>query len=505
MKKILLSAVLIIPVLWAGLTWFASNKTEAVFDENITEANKKMAEEFPFITMKKKSFEKGFTSSTAKSEITLNEEFMGLFDAPGDEPITLTMNHKIYHGPVMMTPNGTKTGSSYIMTTMDQESLPEEVKKIIKLVFDGKEPMTSGMLMDAGGDIEIDMEIAPMSFNNEKFLALTGEDDPSSDDVDISFAGMTGHFTTNKEGTSLKGAFNLGAMEVKGIDDGEAIHMVNTASVAEFDIDELYKGTILDGTFEMTFPEILFTAEGTEVTMKGFKVVSTAEEENGLFGGYGIIDIDKLLIKSPEMPVEFPESKIHLKFGLKGFDRESIIKLVDLEQEINSAQMKLIGNTMSGNELDDTTMESMVGSAGSYYVALIEMIKPGVEIMTDLELSNDTGKSAVNFGLNYVDTKKLLDLKTIREVIMALNGQLKISIDKSMIAGTPAEEAIGMPVAMGFAVEKDGAYESVADLASGELKVNGEPMPVLDMLGGMIDQPIPWDDILSTAGALGSM
>ena len=504
MKKILLSAVLIIPVLWAGLTLFASNKTEAVFDENITEANKKMAEEFPFITFEKKSFEKGFTSSTAKSEMTLNKEVLAMFDG-GDEPIKLAMNHTIYNGPVMMTPNGTKMGGSYIMTSIDQESLSDEVKEMIKLVFDGKEPIVSGTLIGAGDSVKVDMEIAPMSFNNEKFLALTGEEDSGSDDVDISFAGMTGHFTTNKEGTSLKGAFNLGAMEMKGIDDGEAIHMVNTASVAEFDIDELYKGTILDGTFEMTFPEILFTAEGTEVTMKGFKIVSTAEDENGLFGGYGIMDIDKLLIKSPEMPVEFPESKIHLKFGMKGFDRASVIKLIDLGQEMNSAQMKLIGNTMSGNELDDTTMESMVGSAGSYYVALIEMVKPGVEITTDLELSNDTGKSAVNFGLNYADTKKLLDLKTIREVILALNGQLKISIDKSMIAGTPAEEAIGMPVAMGFAVDKGEAYEAVADLASGELKVNGEPMPVLDMMGGMIDQPIPWDDILSTAGALGSM
>ena len=505
MKKILLSAVLIIPVLWAGLTWFASNKTEAVFDENITEANKKMAEEFPFITMKKKSFEKGFTSSTAKSEITLNEEFMGLFDAPGDEPITLTMNHKIYHGPVMMTPNGTKTGSSYIMTTMDQESLPEEVKKIIKLVFDGKEPMTSGMLMDAGGDIEIDMDLAPMSFNNEKFLALTGEEDPGSDDVDISFEGMTGHFTTNEEGTRLKGAFNLGAMEVKGVDNGEPIHMVNAASVANFDINELYKGTILDGTFEMTFPEIIFIAEDNEITMKGFKVVSTAEEKNGLFGGFGILDIDKLLIKSPDMPMEFPESKIHLKFGVEGFDRASIIKLVDLEQEMRAAQMKFMGNSLSDEELDDAAMDAMMGSVGTYYAAIVEMVKPGIEIMTDLELSNDTGKSAINFGLNYADTKKLLDLKTIREVIMALKGQLKISIDKSMLAGTELEEAIAMPMAMGFAVEKDGAYESVADLASGELKVNGEPMPVLDMLGGMIDQPIPWDDILSTAGALGSM
>jgi len=501
MKKILLGLALVLPVLWAGLTWFTSNKTEAVFDENIVEANQQMAEQFPFFTMKKKSFEKGFTSSTAKSEITLNEEFMELLDAPmGDESIKLTMNHKIYHGPVMMTPNGTKTGGSYIMTTLDQESLPAEVKELIKLAFDGKEPIVGGALIGAGDSVEIDMEMAPMSINNEKLLALTGEEPDSDADFNVTFEGMTGHFTSNKEGTTLKGAFNLGAMELKGVDSGEPIHMLNAASVANFDIDELYKGTILDGEFDMTFPELKVIGDGNEIMMSGLTITSSADEENGLFGGFGTVDVARLLVKSPDMPVEFPESKIHLKFGVKGFDRASVVKLVDMEQEMHTQQMKLIGSN-----LDDAAMESMMGSMGTYYAAMIEMVKPGVEINTDLELSNDTGKSAVNFDLNYADAKKLLDLKTLREVIMALKGQLKISIDKSMLAGTELEEAIAMPMAMGFAVEKDGVYESVADLGGGELKVNGEPMPILDMMGGMVDQPIPWDDILSSASALGGM
>lgn len=490
MKKILISVALIVPVLWAGVTWFTSIKTEEVFDEMLTESNQKLMESFPFVKVEKQSFEKGFTSSTAKSTITLNSE---IFEYE-EEPLKLVMNHTIYHGPVMMTPNGMKTGTSYVRTTLDQTSLPAEIKDLVKLLFEGKEPIVSGIQAGVGGNVDVDMEIAPLSFDAKKHTALTGEEPDSGDPELISFAGMTGHFTTNTEGTRLNGTMNIGALEMKGKEDGKDIVMTMAPSVADMDVDELYKGTILDGSVVMKIPEFVFSdGKGSDVTFHGLTVVSKADQDGDKFGGVGSFDVDKLLVQAPDSPIQFPESKVHLSFGVKGFDRDAVIKLVDLGQEMRSSQFALFGN-------DDPEQlgEAMIQSMGAYYTALGATIKQGVGINTDFELSNDTGKSALNLDLNYAEAKQLFDLKTIRDVIMALQGQLKISIDKGMIAGTPAEEAIGMPVAMGFAVDKGEAYEAVADLGSGELKVNGEPMPILDMLGGMVDQPIPWEMIMSS-------
>ena len=492
MKKLLIAAVLIVPAIWAGITWFTSSETEEVFEQMLTESNQNLTESFPFVKVEKQSFEKGFTSSTAKSIVSLNTEMLN--DEGEEEPVELIMNHTIYHGPVMMTPDGLKTGTSYVRTTLDQKSLSAETKELLKLLFDGKEPFVSGIQTGVGDSIDIDLEIAPMSFDAEKHTELTGEEADSDDPELISFAGMTGHITTNTGGTRLNGTMDIGAMEMKAKDEGKDILITMASSIVNMNINELYKGSILDGSVVMEIPEFSFSdGEKSSAIFHGLRIVSKAEEENGKFGGFASFDIDKLLIKSPDAPVEFPESKVHLGFAVKGFDRDAVIKLVDLGQEMRTSQFALLGN-----DDPDQVGEVMLKSMGAYYAALGETIKQGVGIDTDLELSNDTGKSAVNLDLNYAEAKQLYDLKTVRELIMALQGQLKITIDKSMIAGTPAEEAIGMPVAMGFAVDKGDAYEAVADLGGGELKVNGEPMPVLDMLGGMIDQPIPWEILLDS-------
>ena len=485
MKKVLIVAVLLVPILWAGVTWFSSNKTEQVFDSMLADSNQKLTESFPFVKVEKQSFEKGFTSSTAKSTVSLNTEMFG----DEKEPFIMTMNHTIYHGPVMMTPGGLKTGSSYVRTTLDQESLPAEAKEIVKLIFNGKEPLVSGMKTGVGDSVEVDLEVAPLLLDAKKIAAFSGKEVRSDDLEEISMAGITGRFTTNTEGSRLKGSLILGAMEIKGKEDGKDINMTMAESLADIDIDELYKGSMLDGSVVMKIPEFSFSdGKGVGITLNGLTMTSKAEEENGNFGGSASFDIDKLLVQSPAAPVEFPESKVHLSFAVKGFERDAVIKLVDLGQEMRSSQLALIG----GSDAEEQIAEQMMKSIGTYYTAIGEAIKEGVGISNVLEISNDSGKSGVKLNINYADSKRLFDLKTVRDLVTALQGQLKINIDKSMIAGTPVEEAIGMPVAMGYAVDKGEAYEAIADLANGELKVNGESMPVLDMLGPMADQSLPW-------------
>ncbi len=484
MKKVLFVVLLAVPILWAGMTWLTSNKTEEVFDGVLAESNQNLTESFPFVKAEKKSFEKGFTSSTAKSVVTLNPELFG-----DEEPMNIVVNHTIYHGPIMLTPNGVKTGSSYVYTTLDQDSLSTEVKDLIKLLFDGKEPVISGVQTGIGGDINVDLEVAPLSFDAKKYKTLTGKEPDPDDPNFISFSGINGHVTTNTEGSRLDGFLNLGALEMKGKSEGKDFILNMAASSMEMDIDELYKGSILDGSVVMEIPELSFSdGEGADMVMSDLSITSEAKQENAKFGGFGTLDVGKLLVKKPDDSVAFPESKIHAKFGVEGFERGAVIRLVDQGQKMRSSQLMLL------NEDDpDQMSEAMLKSMGAYYAAVADTIKQGVGINTNLEISNDTGHSAVKFDLDYADAKKLTDLKTIRDLIMALQGQLKISVDKGMIAGTPAEEAAGMPVAMGFAVDKGESYEAIADLAGGELKVNGEPMPILDMLGGMVDQTIPWE------------
>ena len=488
MKKLLLSAGLIIPALWAGITWFTSSQTEDMFDKTLTESNQKLTESFPFIKMEKQSFEKGFINSTAKSVITFDKN---LFDDE-NKPTSLTMNHTIYHGPVMMTPNGIKTGASYVFTTLDQESMPDKSKDLVRLLFDGAEPFASGVHAGANGSINIDLEIAPISFDNRKYNELTGKSvDPDRLDA-LSFAGVTGHLATNTEGTTLKGTLSMGAVKLKG-DSSSIVDIAMAASAIEIEINEIYKGSMLDGSIEITIPEFtLSEGEANDITVNGLTTVIKAYGEDGSYGGLVSLDIEKIVARKDNPPFNLPESKFHLTYGAKGFDREDIINLIDLDNEMRSTQLALMGNSGARQK----SLIAMTASTGAYILALGEAIKPGVASNVAITVSNKNGNSAANLDLNYAASKNLLDLKTIMELVVALQGQLKISIDKGMIAGTPAEEAIGMPLAMNFAVDKGETYETIANLAEGKLKVNGETVPVLEMLGGMIYQPIPWGELI---------
>ena len=482
MKKLLLPIVVLIPAIWAGATWFTSQNTEAVLDEMLAQSNQQTSAVAPFLHIEKKSFEKGFTQSSAQSVFTFDPSFFGDRDA---QPIHIGLNHKIYHGPLMMTPNGIKTGSSYTVTTLDQTSLSEEVKTVITSFFGDAEPFVSGVTTGAGDMIDTDFTIAPFSVDAAQIAELTGEE-LGEEEFALSFAGLSGDITSNMQGTQMKGEMKMGEITIKGHDGDETFDITLSASTIDMDADELYKSALLDGKIMMTFPSILFSdGQGTDVAFTDLRIVSSAKQDNGLMNAAATFDIDNMQIKSPEAGFSFPDSKIHMSGSVSGIERIAVIKLIDFEQEMSQSQMMLFSDDSEANA--DQIMASMV----AYYQALGEMIKQGVNTQSVLEISNETGNAALNLDLSYVDAKQLFALQTVRELATAIQGQLAINIDKSMLAGTALEEAIAMPVMMGLAVEKENHYESIANLNSGELLLNEQPVPFLDMIG---DQPLDWDD-----------
>jgi hypothetical protein len=299
---------------------------------------------------------------------------------------------------------------------------------------------------------------------------------------------LTSQFSTNSEATRLKGMLHLGALQIESKDARDNINMVMDAAVVEMDINEIYRGAMLDGSVEMKIPQFSFSNKGTDLSLKGITVSSSAEQRNGSFEGLAEVDVEKLLVKTASAPVEFPESLLHMSFGVKGLEQESMKKLIDSSEQMRQSQLMLIGSKQP-----EQSMDAMNNAMTSYFKSLGEVLKQGVETNNIIEISNDNGRFAIKFDLTYTDTKGLYELKTIRDVIMALKGQLKINIDKKMIAGTPAEQSINMPISMGFAVDKGEAYEALADLGDGKLIVNGKQMPIFEQLGPMADQPLPWE------------
>ena len=487
MKKVLLAILLLIPAVWAGATWFTSSNTEKVFDTMLSDSNQQVTETLPFLKIEKKSFDKGFTSSDAQSTVTLDS---ALFGSEDGSPINVILNHKIYHGPLMMTPNGIKTGSSYTLTTLDKSSLTPEVKEFVTFLFSDEIPFSAGVTTGTSDDVDVDFNMAPLSFNAAKFAALTGSGTAGLDDMNILFDGINASFSTNAVATYLRGTMDLGEMTISGNEGDNKIKATMAASTAKLDIDELYKGSMLDGELSFAIPSYLFSdGEGTDITLSDMRITSSAGESNGLMHGVGTFDIATLHVKIADDNINFPDAKIHINFKMDGFERAGVMKLIDVGQEMQKSQFMLFSSDDTDAAIDES-FEHMI----DYYREAGNLIKQGVKLNSVFNMSNANGSANINLDLNYIDAKPLYDLKMVKDLAAALQGQLSVNIDKNMLAGTPLEEAIAMPIMMGFAVEKDQHYESIADLNNGELKLNGKPMPFLDMIG---DQALPWDEIFN--------
>ncbi|MCB1090493.1 MAG: hypothetical protein KDL87_03110, partial [Verrucomicrobiae bacterium] len=80
------------------------------------------------------------------------------------------------------------------------------------------------------------------------------------------------------------------------------------------------------------------------------------------------------------------------------------------------------------------------------------------------------------------------------DIVTAIAGDANLSLLK---ANVPVELVAPMLANLppGFLVETPQALEMKANLANGVLQANDQSIPLLDALGPMLDQPIPWEEI----------
>ncbi|NOR80505.1 MAG: DUF945 family protein [Methyloprofundus sp.] len=486
MKKILIGALLIAPALWGGMTWVASNKTEETFNTMLTQSNQRIIEAAPILSMEKKSFNKGFISSTAKSVIHIDPD---IFDY--ETPLKINLNHTIYHGPFMLTSDGVKIGTSYIITTLDQAPLEEKTRQAIALIFSGKQPFTSKTRTHFDNSLTESFDMPALTIDSTALETLLAPDEKSTQHFKLNLAGISSEFTTNPEAGFLNGWINTQALNMTGGNGRESFNMSINSSSTQFDIDELYHGAMLLGSMTFNLPEVQWNDKKQSISLKDMSLKVSAESQAELYSQQASIDVANLLVSPNNSPSLFPDSKLHMSFGLKGLERTATRHLIELSQSINQAQVSLLNNNNSSQ-----AQQQLEANINNYLQALGDLVKPGLESNNTIELSNDKGKANIHFDLSYVAAKKLLELKTVKELIISLSAELRINIDKNLVANTAIEQFINSPMSNNAFKNNTTTYTANAILNNGQLDLNGEPIPLLDMLGPSANEPLVWDEYL---------
>jgi len=462
MKKVFPLALLLLLATWGGTSWLISNQVEKHYEQAIGQANTRLRQALPFFEVAPTRFDKGLFKSTAQSRITLHGE-------AEDEGIPLT--HVIYHGPVMFTPMGIKTGSSYIVTTLDLDALPAERRAVLARAAGGKPPLTIGLRTGTGEAFDLDLEVAP--------LTATGDDGQS----EIHFAGLHGALSSDLEGRYLHGKIESGRLRLTR-SGNEGVEIAPTT--IELDIDELYRGIILAGDARITTQGITVTLpQQGEAHAGNIRLLSSNrhQPDHGIHGEDSL-EARPLALKLPARHLEIDDGALRLDLALQGIDAEKYKKLIDAGAALQALQIEAVekGNT------DPALLERNIQN---YLASLVGLLGPGLAAETAFDFSLPQGAAKATLALTYADDRPVTELATLRDLIGALGGRFDVTVDEALLDILSLRELATVPVAMGFAVQKDGRLQADIRLDGGVLRINGQPTPFIEMLGPILDEPSP--------------
>ncbi len=473
MKKVIPLILLLLLATWLGATYLISDQVEKNYANAVKQVNQKLKSDFPFITLEPETFDKGFLSSEATSRIS------GI----GDSSEGIGLRHKIYHGPVMFTPAGVKTGSSYIVTTIDLDTFPEEVRQTIRKASDTDNPLTISLLTGTSETFDVDIELAPLQFRE------SGNNAP-----EITFDGLTGSVQTDVDGSFLTGGFHSGKLT---IEDEQGAKLSLAPGEGVFDITDMYNGTVLSGTSRATLPEASISAPGVESRLQGLSISSENNTRGDTLTSKLAISVEKLQLEVPASHIQLPDSTIQLQTEISGIETTALKQLLDTQQELNALQMNSVASSFSNKASPVLDEEAMGKTLQRYMQSLVNLVKPGLQSTTRFMLKNEAGIADLHLDLGYAESRDLSQLPTIRDLIGAVKGELEIKADEKLLSTLSLDALAAMPVAMGFATQENGQLQSLIRLEKGDLNVNGGPLPLMNMLGPVLNQPSPIPALLA--------
>lgn len=465
MKKWLIGGIVAVALIWAGVTALVSQKSEAAFNRVLERAQQQLP--LSELTLTKTQYKKGFLSSIATSTLSEREQ-----NAP-----VIAFRHVIYHGPIMWTPSGIRFGSSYILTTIDEASLDDEQRQALESAFNGAIPLTIGVLVTDGQTVAVEMEVAPFKLDADGAAG-----------VSLVSAGMQSRFEAETHRPTPSGDFALGRM---AFDLGEQGSLEIAAVSGSFSIDERYKTLALSGVSEFTVPAISFTGPQGEWTLKDLSLQTRQTHNGGTYTGELGVAAQSMALVLHHPEVTVPPTALNYELQVSGVDVAALKRVADAQERMNQNQQQLLAQQSQTGEATEAVAEQFAEATQRYLEALVDSVHTGVQLTTQLQLVEKTDADAqATLALAYDDTRPLTALVTLGDLLSAFNGKFTLDLDAQLQNNPLVGEWIEMGTMMGLIQPDAERLKFSAALENGATKVNGQPFPLLDMLGPLASQPL---------------
>ena len=511
---------------WLTVTWVIGGSTKSVVTREVRKLEEGVAGKGIKVSLGR--YRRGFFSSSVTTSVGPKTESAG---EAGEDAVTLL--HKFYHGPLALTPVGPKFVQNYVITTLDGSGWSEEVRSGIRSAYGKREPVTIQTAAAFGGA-------------STHTILLAQAVHQAENGVRFEFGGGHVRLTADQGKLAAKGDFVIGNLLMGGVEESGTIRVAESRGTVDveggrrfkadcrFGSVGIYEGE--KGNFDLDGPVFVadFTASG---------------DEKPIMVGQSSFRLPKIQIASEEMPAGFVKNlsieneafvqdgrATYLwRYGVEGLSfesadvgsnaagpqpgtPESMFQLVERGAKFTVGARGLIPEVLGGLTeswwrflpfwIDASENPGLLETpegweksreyASTIILGLLELVQPGAEIFAEMEVGGGDAKLELNLGLG--GTKKLPDLKTLGEILQAIEGKLGLQLGGAILQDPIIAEAIGQQAQAGLGTLEADRYQLDGVLREGVLSVGGQPTPLLDGLAPQFDQPINWEKLLDELG-----
>jgi len=518
---IILSVIVVLAILVVGSTWVLGSLTEQGVRNYIAEIETSPATRQ--VDLELPEYERGFLKSSGSTSIGVQGVKQQAF-----------LKHEIFHGPFAMTPDGFKAGYAYIVTTLDRDKFPAELKESLAEVYGENEPFSVKTTVPLAGSRVSEVEIAAV--------------DHDAGNLALKFDGGECRFEVASDNKSMSGSIQFGALSMKETSDGvmtlkldptdlrisgeEESSFVANGSIGKCDfnksdesgpgisiameaigLDANYEAmeegsNVLLGTAKVITPKVavkIADSGGIEVT--DLSIQSGTSEKGDLIestAAYEVTSVNETFSQggasAPYLEVLKTGAKLTAVFRVP---KSAMEALAEIQKEMQASQRELLANPDAAEEIGAEQAKVVADT----YEHMLRALTKGTGFSLGIASGEEDAGVNLDIALTYTGDKPLTAQKTILDLVQSMLVKLGARLPKALL---PESEGMQQQMAMltmtGSVAETPTAYLTEMVLENGKLTTNGQPNLLFEQMAPMMMQEIPWDamfDGMRQAGAKG--
>lgn len=467
MKKglVLVVVLVVLPVAaWLAATFYVGLRVEQVVRDEV--AKMEILPGQKDILLDVVRYERGLLSSSAHTCLIIQGELAAMPQAAALSGQVCSLS-TIHHGPLAFTDDGLKVGLASTREVLDLSALPPEGKALVEQLFKGKAPLVGTSFYGFGGSVRIRVALAPVDLDSPMGKIVLEQLQ-----VDV--------HRPNIDGYPVNSFVTLKGLNINAPQGQMAIESL-TGSVDVVDM----LGDILPLTdMNLNGKGLVYAQNDLPLLGFDFTLQGSSQDDGDTLAGKSGLWVDNVIGAMVPLPMD----SAYLGMNYAGLDKQALIKVNALNNELDQLQTNMLLGAMANSEPADpqqtiarikTLIDEMMTVIGE------QLLHPGdsrlamqllVDNADERQLSLDARTRYLGLEGRNLPLQELQGL-TEQQMNQMLDVSVQVDMNQAVIPPPLAMRLPGL-AAQGLVVQQGDRWSSVLNASGDEVVLNGETIPV---------------------------